>query len=421
MRLYKSIIVDSQGGGDCRLFVGAATVSGNNFIEDGSCSATLSSADGVIKLGAVTRSPAYFPLLDGSVAIDAGHADHCPNVDQAGNAVTPRDSVLTDYTGGAGAIFVGLPSNLTDTHSPPRLQLEGTITWDSHSPANCAGEQSESYVTDASTRTSLDVSSACRPPAVRHQAAQASVLPRAQSCESTQSVQTLPMDVIACIFRNVHAGEDTVLSVYGVNEHSVGYHLLTVEQRQVDAATGETIIDVSPEGRAMVRHVAGQECHGQSRSRLEALKIGAGEGPCGNEMGRVAEQDVQRLAQPDVVAPAVVHFSVDQETKMVLKGQYADGRARLKDLDTPDAVIDGEGFNVVAMSHSVLIVARRDQAKSFAASPMLASQAVQSKLPAVPTGLAAIQTERAQRLTLNQERVRASADTVVPAGTMPTI
>ena len=85
MRLHNSIIVDSRGGGDCRLWVEATSVSVNNYIEDGSCSATYSSADGDIELGAITGSPAYFPLLDGSVAIDAAHNEHCPATDQAGN------------------------------------------------------------------------------------------------------------------------------------------------------------------------------------------------------------------------------------------------------------------------------------------------------------------------------------------------
>ena len=57
-----------------------------NYIEDGSCSPSLSSADGPINLGTLTGSPAYFPLLAGSPAIDAADANYCPATDQAGNA-----------------------------------------------------------------------------------------------------------------------------------------------------------------------------------------------------------------------------------------------------------------------------------------------------------------------------------------------
>ena len=59
-----------------------------NFIQDGSCDPAFS---GDPKLGALVvpedGSPAYFPLLAGSPAIDAADDDRCPSTDQIG---TPR-------------------------------------------------------------------------------------------------------------------------------------------------------------------------------------------------------------------------------------------------------------------------------------------------------------------------------------------
>ena len=58
-----------------------------NFVQDGSCNPWFA---GDPKLGALVMpedgSPAYFPLLAGSRAIDAAHDDYCPEVDQIGTA-----------------------------------------------------------------------------------------------------------------------------------------------------------------------------------------------------------------------------------------------------------------------------------------------------------------------------------------------
>ena len=57
----------------------------NNFIQDGSCSPAF---EGDPKLGALVTpadgSPAYFPLLANSRAIDAADDDYCPETDQIG-------------------------------------------------------------------------------------------------------------------------------------------------------------------------------------------------------------------------------------------------------------------------------------------------------------------------------------------------
>ena len=73
LNLYNSIIVD-----DCQ---GSLSANQNNLIQNGSCSPALS---GDPRLGSLTGSPAYFPLLPGSPAIDAGVSSRCPSRDQRG-------------------------------------------------------------------------------------------------------------------------------------------------------------------------------------------------------------------------------------------------------------------------------------------------------------------------------------------------
>ena len=76
----RNSIVSGNTGDDC---VASLSQNVNNLIQDGTCSPALS---GDPKLGALAGSPAYYPLLSDSPAINAAHANHCPATDQAGNA-----------------------------------------------------------------------------------------------------------------------------------------------------------------------------------------------------------------------------------------------------------------------------------------------------------------------------------------------
>ncbi|MCL4504822.1 MAG: trypsin-like serine protease [Chloroflexi bacterium] len=70
-----TIIANSTGGGDCYIVNGGTPgVNLNNLVEDGSCAAALTRDP---KLGALTGSPAYFPLNGSSPAIDAGDDAVC--------------------------------------------------------------------------------------------------------------------------------------------------------------------------------------------------------------------------------------------------------------------------------------------------------------------------------------------------------
>ena len=83
--LHNSLLAGNAGG-DC--FAGALGASAGNLIADGSCDPAISADP---KLGALVEpedgSPAYYPLLPESPAIDAAHPEHCTETDQAG---TPR-------------------------------------------------------------------------------------------------------------------------------------------------------------------------------------------------------------------------------------------------------------------------------------------------------------------------------------------
>ena len=84
LRITNSIIVGN--GGAC-YSEGRLRHNINNFIQDGSCSSDFS---GDPMLGELIEpedgSPAYFPLLAGSPAIDAADDDYCPETDQIGIA-----------------------------------------------------------------------------------------------------------------------------------------------------------------------------------------------------------------------------------------------------------------------------------------------------------------------------------------------
>ena len=80
--VLRNSIVSNRGQiEDCS---GGLSVQSGNLSPDGTCS-DLPSED--VKVDSLTGSPAYFPLKDGSPALDAANADFCQETDQLG---TPR-------------------------------------------------------------------------------------------------------------------------------------------------------------------------------------------------------------------------------------------------------------------------------------------------------------------------------------------
>jgi len=88
VKLAYSIVADSvfeqDNGYECVLDLGGTILpSGTNLIEDGSC-ALADALSGDPLLGPATGAPAYYPLLPGSPAIDAGGNQYCTGRDQRG-------------------------------------------------------------------------------------------------------------------------------------------------------------------------------------------------------------------------------------------------------------------------------------------------------------------------------------------------
>ena len=149
VKLRNSIISGSGSRhGDC---VGTISQKVANYIADGSCSSALSSADGAIKLGALTGSPAYYPLLDGSPAIDTANGDHCPEVDQAGTA-RPSGSACDI---GAYERFVA-PATATDRPTPTNTSTNTPTDTPTHTPTNTATTTPTDTPTHTPTNTATN-------------------------------------------------------------------------------------------------------------------------------------------------------------------------------------------------------------------------------------------------------------------------
>ena len=80
INLRNSIVAGGAGGSDCS---GYLSENRGNFSQDGTC-ATKPGGDPM--LADLTGSPAYYPLLDGSPAVDAADREFCLDVDQVGAA-----------------------------------------------------------------------------------------------------------------------------------------------------------------------------------------------------------------------------------------------------------------------------------------------------------------------------------------------
>ena len=76
-----TIMTSTSSVSEC---AGGNSQSIGNYISDGTCSPALSS--GALNLGALTGSPAYYPLQSGSAAIDAGDLDYCLDSDIIGTS-----------------------------------------------------------------------------------------------------------------------------------------------------------------------------------------------------------------------------------------------------------------------------------------------------------------------------------------------
>ena len=138
----RNSIISGSSGKDC---VGGLNQNINNYIEDGTCSPQLSSDDGAINLGELTGSPAYFPLLNGSPAINAANAAYCAETDQAGQARPYPEGGACDLgayeSRAASALYTPTP---TITPTPIATATDTpTATSTATATRECAGTATE--------------------------------------------------------------------------------------------------------------------------------------------------------------------------------------------------------------------------------------------------------------------------------------
>ena len=105
----------------------------SSYADGGGCYETYSPADGDIRLGALVQpadgSPPYFPLLDGSIALNVGDPAHCPNVDQLGN---PRPNPSGNNCDLGAVEANSLPP--TETHTPTTTHTHTPVLNPTESP-----------------------------------------------------------------------------------------------------------------------------------------------------------------------------------------------------------------------------------------------------------------------------------------------
>ena len=171
--------------------------------------------------------------------------------------VTITDSVFRNNTGGTGAVYIGAKNSF---HLAPSLTLLGCQTWEGNSPVNIndtlggsvtdnrTGPCPASFVDNILTKR---VTNRVTPPPSSSSRRRSSLLIAPGMCSGRDGIEAIPLGTTACIYRE-RIGEETELAIYGVNDQSVGYHLLTVYQSQLNAAVGESVIGVSADGRALV-------------------------------------------------------------------------------------------------------------------------------------------------------------------------
>lgn len=149
--------------------------------------------------------------------------------------------VLLDVTQNSSLTIEGCYTNAENT--PDTVSGSGAFT------DNSTGPCPEFDFPEPSLNRPDEVGLACNPHCYVY-----SVLPLqpATTCDSRDDIEALPLGSVACVFRLSNPAASPVLSVYGIDENSAGFHLLTVAQWQVEAAAGEAVIGVSPDGRALL-------------------------------------------------------------------------------------------------------------------------------------------------------------------------
>ncbi len=122
--IYNSILANNSNG-DCRRRQDSIPKPqqnvGNLIGNPGDCGAGKLSADPL--LGRLTGRPAYYPLLEGSPAIDAASSAHCTRKDQRGQARRITDCDIGAYEWHSGLVYVPKPPVDTILALLPEIEI----------------------------------------------------------------------------------------------------------------------------------------------------------------------------------------------------------------------------------------------------------------------------------------------------------
>ena len=121
--IYNSILANNSND-DCRLAsdrVPKPENVGNLIGNPGDCGAGAVSADPM--LGRLTGRPPYYPLLEGSPAIDAASSAHCTRKDQRGQARRITDCDIGAYEWHSGLVYMPKPPVRTTIALLPEIEV----------------------------------------------------------------------------------------------------------------------------------------------------------------------------------------------------------------------------------------------------------------------------------------------------------
>ena len=162
-----------------------------------------------------------------------------------------ENTIFRNNSGGAGALFTG-EANPYDASAS--VTLTGCISWEGNAPANIADPNS--LLSDNSTgpcgQSVTNLVAGAFTASASAASASADAGQEADTDTSwTKDYEPEPVSTTAKIYRR-QEGSDTAMAIYGVNEKSQGYFILSVTQSQVDALAGAGVVAVSADGTVLV-------------------------------------------------------------------------------------------------------------------------------------------------------------------------
>lgn len=201
------------------------------------------------------------------VIIESNSTERTGNLDSSAlrvlfsAAVTVRDSIFRNNSGGKGALFAGMTHFIACADNNNELcpgssaTLEGCITWAVNSPADIAPASASRLTDNSSGACSFDklVFPALEVAEDSQSNGAGALVVPPDICERPAGIDAIPMGAIACIFRR-SSEIGAIVEVWEIEPvTSKGHHKLTVTQPELEALLGrEAVVAVSPDGRVLV-------------------------------------------------------------------------------------------------------------------------------------------------------------------------